>query len=90
MDIQKILFIPSGKFFSKNDNNKETEEFSLWIWKFMFTRILSGIERQCKIHPSISSLIVAFQQIYLMPNGGEVSAETSDKTWILTKSDNKK
>lgn len=50
----------------------------------------SGIERQCKIHPSVSSLIVAFQQIYLMPNGGEVSAETSDNTWILTKSDNKK
>ena len=50
----------------------------------------SGSERQCKIHPSVSSLIVAFQQIYLMPNGGEVSAETSDNTWILTKSDNKK
>ncbi|CBY20205.1 unnamed protein product [Oikopleura dioica] len=50
----------------------------------------SGSERQCKIHPSVSSLIVAFQQIYLMPNGGEVSAETSNNTWILTKSDNKK
>ncbi|CAG5113471.1 Oidioi.mRNA.OKI2018_I69.chr2.g7578.t1.cds [Oikopleura dioica] len=50
----------------------------------------SGSERQCRIHPSVSSLIVAFQQIYLMPNGGEVSAETSDNTWILTKSDNKK
>lgn len=52
----------------------------------MFT--YSNGEKQPRIHPAINSLVVEFQQTYLIPNGGEVSAQTDDDCWILTKSQN--
>ena len=36
----------------------------------------------------MNSLVIELQQTYLIPNGGETSAQTSDKTWILTKCQN--
>lgn len=44
--------------------------------------------KQPKLHPEVNSLIIEFQQTYLIPNGGEASCQTHDNTWILTKDQN--
>jgi len=44
--------------------------------------------KQPKLHPDVNSLIIEFQQTYLIPNGGEASCQTHDNTWILTKDQN--
>jgi len=68
-------------YFVCNDTNGISNEN-------MFT--YSNGEKQPRVHPAINSLVVEFQQTYLIPNGGEVSAQTNDDCWILTKSQNKR
>jgi len=68
-------------YFLCNDTNGISNE-NIFQYKY-----LNGV-KQPKLHPDVNSLVIELQQTYLIPNGGETSAQTSDKTWILTKCQN--
>ena len=50
--------------------------------------LFSNGSKQPKLHPDVNNLIIEFQQTYLIPNRGEISAQTHDGNWILTKAQN--
>lgn len=68
-------------YFLCNDANGICSE-NMFQYKY-----ING-SKQPKLHPDVNSLIIEFQQTYLIPNGGEASCQTHDNTWILTKDQN--
>lgn len=68
-------------FFLCNDINGISNE-NMFQYKY-----ING-SKQPKLHPDVNNLIIEFQQTYLIPNRGEISAQTHDGNWILTKAQN--